>query len=202
MADVASRFSRRNLLKTGLVGTLLVGFGSIGLALQRTQPSTATPALKVLDETEFAVLSAIAARLCPELGPGAPGAAKLHVAQTLDTLLEPVDSEKQKGFKIALRVFENALTGALMGERVVPFTQLSEERQVEVLENWKNSDVGFRRTVYRALSSLVFSVYWGNAAVWKRIGYTLPDPRQLREAYAENLVDLDSLRATHASKEN
>jgi hypothetical protein len=187
-------------MKTGLVGTLLVGLGSVGLALQRTKTSANTPKLHVLDPIEFGVLTALADRLCPDLGEGAPGATKLKVAQTVDSMLLKADPENQKGFKIGLRIFENALTGALAGERLVPFTKLSEDEQTKVLHAWRTSDVGFRRTLFRALSSIVYSVYWGNPAVWPRIGYTLRDPRALRDAYAENLVDLDSLRATHASK--
>jgi hypothetical protein len=202
MQDAAPRLTRRNLIKTGLFGALVVGLGSVGLALQKTASRGDTPGdLKVLDATEFAVLAAMAERICPALGPGAPGATKLEVAHKADAMMESFDPESQKGIKIALRVFENALMGALMGERAVPFTQLSAEQQDRVLEGWRTSDVGFRRTIYRAVASLVTSAYWGSPETWARIGYALPNPAHLRAAYADQLVDLDSLRAVHASKE-
>jgi len=205
MQEAAGRLSRRNLLKTGLVGTLLVGVGSVGLALERTKVEGQTPALAVLSATEYAVLVAVAERLCPALGEGAPGATALGVAKTIDGLLTEVDDDTQKGFKIALRTFENALTGALFGERFVPFTHLSPEDKTRTLASWRDSRIGFRRTVYRALGGLVWAVYWGDARTWPRIGYPGPrDVAALRAQYVDNLVDLDALRATpHGSaKEN
>lgn len=195
MGEVAPKLSRRSLLKTGLVGTLVVGIGSVGLAVQRTAPAGLQGT--ILDADELSVLSAIADRICPPLGPGAPGAKALGVAQSVDALLVQADRETQKGLKLALRVFESALSGALMGERLVPFTQLPPERQDAVLAGWRDSRVGFRRTVFRALSGLVASVYWGEPRTWARIGYGgPPDPAGLRAAYAANLVPLDTLRAS------
>jgi len=200
MQDVAARLSRRSLLKTGLVGALVVGLGSAGLALEQTVTRGTPPPLGVLDATEYAVLAAIADRVCPALGPGAPGAAALGVAASIDGLLQRLDGETQKGVKIALRTFENALTGALFGERVVPFTRLSADDQDRVLARWRGSRLGFRRTVYRALSALVSAVYWGDPRTWERIGYAgPPDVAALRETYRDNLVDLEALRATKGS---
>lgn len=203
MQDVASRLSRRALVKTGIVGVLAVGLGSIGLSFQDSAVRPDTPELKVLDATEFAILAALAARLCPAEGAGAPGADKLALAKLTDERLLTLDEETQKGVKIALRAFENATFGALVGERLRPFTKLSEAQQDAIIERWRSSRIGFRRTVYKALSSLVASLYWGQPETWARIGYTLPNPANLRAAYADNLVDLDSLRATHhAAREN
>ena len=202
MQAALTRFSRRNLLKTGLIGGVLVGLGSIGLALQKTATRAGTPPLKTFDPSEYAVLAAIADRLCPALGPDAPGATALDVAQTVDEVLEQADPEVKKGLKIALRSFENALTGALVGERLAPFTALAPDQQDRVLAGWRDSRIGFRRTVFHALSGTVFSAYWGHERTWARIGYGgPPNVASLRAAYAENLVELDSLRATHAAKE-
>ena len=194
--------SRRNLLKTGLVGTVLVGLGSVGLALQKTTPRSDTPRLAVFDAREYAVLMAIADRVAPALGEGAPGATALGTVQKLDALLAQADVESQKGFKLALRVFENALSGAVVGERLVPFTELSIEARDRVLAAWRDSRIGFRRTVFRALACVILSVYWGDARVWPRIGYGgPPDLAGLRAAYADNLVDYDALRATRNKQE-
>jgi hypothetical protein len=194
--------SRRNLLKTGLVGTVLVGLGSVGLALQKTRPRADTPALAVFDAREYAVLCAIADRIAPALGPGAPGALALGTVTKLDALLEQAELENQKSVKLALRVFENALTGAVLGERLVPFTELSIEARDRVLSAWRDSRIGFRRTVFHALASLILSVYWGDPRVWPRIGYGgPPDLTGLRSAYADNLVDLDALRAMRPKQE-
>jgi hypothetical protein len=201
MQEVTARLSRRNLLKTGLFGTLLVGLGSLGLALQKSSRPAATPTLRLLDADEYAVLAAVADRVCPALGPGAPGAAALEIAARIDQRLASADSEVQKGTRIALRVFENGLSGALSGERLVPFTQLDAEAQDRVLASWRDSRVGFRRTVYRGLTGAVFAMYWGDPRTWQRIGYGgPPDFEKLRSVYADQLLDFDALRASPLAK--
>jgi hypothetical protein len=195
MNQPGARVSRRKVLKSSLAVVALAGLGGVALALQKTR-LIRTPELFVLDAKEYAILSALAERLSPEAGQGAPGATKLGVAQQLDALVRYADDEAKKGLKGALALFETAVGGALVGERVVPFTALSNEDKDRVMTSWRDSSLGVRRTVYRALSAGVFAFYWGNPATWDRIGYKLPDVVALREAYATNLVDLDALRAT------
>jgi hypothetical protein len=195
--------SRRNLLKTGLFGGAAVVLGSVGLALWDSPPRADTPPLRVLDGREYAILCAIADRVAPALGPDAPGALALGTVAALDAMLETVDVEQQKGLKLALRVFDSALVGALTCERLGPFTSLSPEARDRVLTAWKDSRVGFRRSVFRALSGAILSVYWGDPRVWPRTGYGgPPDRAALRAAYADNLVALDALRASRAQPEN
>ncbi|MET0344478.1 MAG: gluconate 2-dehydrogenase subunit 3 family protein [Polyangiales bacterium] len=194
--------SRRNLLKTGLFGGAAVVLGSVGLALWESPPRADTPKLRVLDAKEYAILCAIADRVAPALGPDAPGATALGTVATLDAMMESIDIELQKGIKLALRVFDNALVGALGFERVTPFAALSPEARDRVLDGWKNSRIGFRRTVFRALSGAVLGVYWGDERTWQRIGYGGPPDREgLRAAYAENLVAYDALRSKRAAEE-
>lgn len=195
-ADVAAPLSRRSLLKTGLLGAAVVALGSVGLALQGSKLGAPGKNLKVLSAQEYAVLAAIAERVCPAFGKGAPGATALDIAGKADALLAHAEADGKEGVKLALRVFENGLTGALFFERARPFTQLSAEEQDRALRKWRDSSLGFRRTVYRALSSLVGALYYGDERTWERIGYPgPPSPAGLRATYAENLVDLDALRA-------
>lgn len=189
--------SRRGFLKIGLIGTGVAAAGGVGLALRRTVLREAPAAgLKVLSEREYSVLAAVADRICPALGEGAPGATKLDVARKADEIFATLPQAVQKEFKILLGVFESALTGALFGERIRPFTQLSPEEQDEVLEAWRDSSVAFRRTAFRALSGLAKSIYWGEPQTWARVGYGgPPDPKILRSGFSFLLVDFDSLRA-------
>jgi hypothetical protein len=96
--------------------------------------------------------------------------------------------------KTVLALFENGLVGALFMERVKPFTQLDPEAQDRVLLAWRDSSITLRRTVYRALSSLTASMYYADPRTWPGIGYPgPPNPTALREAYAEQLVNLAAL---------
>jgi len=199
----AAHLSRRTLLKTGLFGAGVVVVGSIGLQLRGTRarqvPDTG---LACLSAEEFAVLTAVADRVCPAAGDGAPGALALGVPAKLDQWLAAyLDEENQTGVRIVLAALESALVGALFAERLTPFTQLAPEEQDEVLRAWKDSSVGFRRTAFRALSSMVAALYYGDSRTWSRIGYAgPPSVRGLRTAFAMNLVDLDALQVGAATE--
>jgi hypothetical protein len=194
--------SRRSLLKTGLIGVALVSVGSAALFMQPARPEQVKGKLSVFDAKEAAILAALARRLCPAAGPGSPGADAIGLVSLFDQMLAPVDEETIKGLKVGLAIFDNAFTGALFGERVRPFSQLDGEAQDAVIRNWQTSKVAFRRMLIRGLSSLTMSVYWGDPRSWPSTGYGgPPDPRALRAAYAENLVDLETLRASPAAKE-
>jgi hypothetical protein len=201
MNGTKARTSRRTWLKRGFLGLGLVSVGGIGLALQKPKLRDDTPALKVLDPAEYAILVAIADRLCPALAADAPGALALGLPAQLDTLLQHADAEAQQGLKVALRLMDNALPGALAGERVTPFTKLSGAEQDRSLVAWRDSSVGFRRTVYGGVSGAIMPLYWGHPRTWPRLGYKgPPDVAGLRAAYADQLVNLDSLRATPVAK--
>jgi hypothetical protein len=190
--------SRRRLLRAGLFGGLAVAAGSVALAMQSTAPRGQLPQrLAVLTSEEYAILAAIAARVAPPAGAGAPGADALEVALKADALLARASPDAQKGLKLALVMFESALPGALFGERLRPFTRLSPAQQDRVLRSMRHSRVAFRRQLYAALSSLCAALYWGDERTWPRIGYGGPPSLAgLRAMYEENLVDLDALGAS------
>lgn len=189
--------SRRNVLKAGLLGTAALALGGVTLGLRGTV-MRAAPAhgLALLSLKEYAVLTAIAERICPAAGDGAPGATALDVAAMIDQRLATAEADVQGGIKLLLGIFENALTGALFGERLAPFTQLDAAAQDRVLAAWRASTVAFRRTAFGALNGLIGSTYYGDARTWPRLGYAgPPDAKLLRAAFAMNLVDYDSLKA-------
>lgn len=189
--------SRRGVLKAGLLGTAATIAGSVGLGLRATR-LIAPPGdgLQVLSAKEYAVLAAIAERICPASGDGAPGATQLDVARLVDRRLATLERDAQDGVKVVLMIFENALTGALFGERLAPFTQLDPDAQDRILLQWRASTVAFRRTAFGAFNALVGSTYYGEAATWARIGYGgPPSVGALRVGFSMNLVDYDSLRA-------
>jgi hypothetical protein len=190
--------SRRRLLRAGLFGGLAVAAGSVALAMQSTAPRGQRPQrLAVLTAEEYAILAAIAARVAPAAAAGAPGADALDVALKADALLAHASPDAQKGLKLALVMFDNALPGALFGERLRPFTRLSPAQQDRVLRSMRHSRVTFRRQLYVGLSSLLAALYWGDERTWPRIGYAGPPSLAgLRAMYADNLVDLDALGAS------
>ena len=184
-------------MRAGLFGAVAVAVGGVALAMQDTQKRSQLPQkLAVLTGEEYAVLAAIAARVSPAAGKGAPGADALDVALKVDALMARASHDAQQGLKLALVMFDNALPGALFGDRLRPFTRLSPRAQDRVLENMRSSRLTFRRQLYAGLTSLVAALYWADERTWPRIGYPgPPDAAGLRAMYAENLVDLDALAA-------
>lgn len=190
-------FSRRRLALGGLSGAALAGIAGLGLALQGTRRGAApSEELRVLTLDEHAIVAAVARRICPPPGPDVPGADALDIGLAADRLLSCAAPETVHDVKTVLALFESGLTGALFFERARPFTQLEPEVQDRVLVAWRDSSVLVRRTVARALTSLTASLYYGDPRTWPGVGYPgPPDPAALRRAYAEQLVDLDALRA-------
>lgn len=186
-------------MRTGLFGLAVVVVGGGALASRKTKLRREPPSgLSVLTLAEYSILAAIADRVCPEPRPGVPGASALDVAALADRLFVRAGDDAKKGVKTALAVFENGLTGAIFFERVTPFTQLSAAEQDEVLVAFRESKVGIRRTIYRALTSLAASLYYGHPDVWPSIGYPGPaDIVALRGAYPEQLIDYSLLRYQH-----
>ena len=184
-------FSRRAFLRSGLISVAVLGLSGLGLALQRTK-LIAVPkdGLLVLTPEQYAILTAVAARTCP------PNDLGIDVAFTADRLLTLVDDDVKAGVGLALNVLESSVVGALFGERTAPFTQLSAEDQDRVLMAFASSKVALRRTIYRSLSGLTGTLYYGDPRAWPSAGYPgPPSPAGLRAAYPQQLVDYQALRA-------
>jgi hypothetical protein len=189
--------SRRSVLKWTLGSGVLALGGAAALALQKSELRESPPGLQALDAGAYAVLCALADRLCPALGEGAPGALALRVPEKIDAMLsaapDPLVAQQVMG---ALAMLENALAGAVFLERFAPFTKLAAEEQDAVLTHMRDSSVGVRRTVFRALAVMVWAVYWSSPETWQRAGYVEARTTEgLREMYKDQLVDLHSLRA-------
>jgi hypothetical protein len=176
MPDAApSNASRRSVLKRGLLGGAILALGGGGLlAARRTRrvPLPSRP-LSVLDEDQYAVMHAIAARIVNP-AEGAPSIDQVAVAWNVDQILAAAGADVQGEVKQLLGLFESALFGFLFGARTAPFTQLSGDAQDEVLREWQDSRVSVRRTGYLALRQLALSGYYTSPVVWPVIGYPGP----------------------------
>lgn len=195
-------FSRRALLKGGLATLALVGLSGIAIAGRGTK-LVPLPAdgLRVFTAEEYAILTAIADRVCPEPSATVPGPRAIDVARLADRLFEHAEADVQGGLKLALAIFESGLTGAVFFERITPFSALSPADQDRTLLAFRDSKVPLRRTLFRALSALTASLYYGDPRTFASVGYPgPPDPAAMRTAYAGQLVDLEALRAGAGTK--
>jgi hypothetical protein len=161
---------RRSLLKGGLVGGVLLATGGVGLGFwpsRRTYQPQAP--LRVLDEREFAILAAIAARVVV-----VPGARPDTVAQRVDATLDMAPLEAQRDFKRLLLLFENAFFGLAFDGRPRPFTRLSTADQDAVLVAWRDSRITVRRAGYNVLRKALVAAYYAFPDSWAAVGYVGP----------------------------
>jgi hypothetical protein len=172
------KLDRRRFLKRGVVGgALLLLAGAVPLALRSTLRRRAPGGpLRLLDEDEYAVFAAAAARLAP--GPGAgprwPTAEALDCAGKTDALMARVHPDVGHDFKRLLRLFESGLVGALVAGSPRPFTRATPEEQDARLEAWRRSRIALFRSGYQALKRLAHATYYSSPEVYPLIGYPGP----------------------------
>jgi hypothetical protein len=171
--------SRRRLLQLGLVGGALLAVGGLSLAPSRVDG--APPGLRLLNPREWAVLDAVAARICP----GPPSARELGVAALVDQALVGFHPADVTEIKQALMLLENGLFGLLSAGRPVPFTRASPEQQDATLQAWRESPVLLLRSAYKALRNLCASTWHAQPGAWAAVGY--PGPPDFGQAAAPAL---------------
>jgi hypothetical protein len=162
--------SRRSFLKKGLFGGALLALGGGGLALYPSaHVASPTAPLRVLTPASFQVLVAVAGTMVI-----AKGADPVVIAHAIDEALTRVTPEAQADMNKLLGLLENALPGLLLDARVGPFTRLSAETRVRVLETWSTSRFAIRRTGYQALRKLCIASYYLDEPSWAPLGYAPP----------------------------
>jgi len=141
---------RRGFLKKGLVGAALLAVGGgTWLVTRRTRPAPALGGpFRVLGAEEATVVLAIANRLVPERT-GFPRPLEVGVPDKVDAMVAMAHPATQKEVRQLLRLFENALTGFLLGGQLRPFTASSPWEQDERLRGWARSRITLRRSGFR-----------------------------------------------------
>lgn len=159
------------MLSWGLLGGVLLGV--VGLVGQRTQARQPARPLRVLGESEYATVLAVADLMCPG-GGGLPPASAVGVAERVDDFLALADPWTQADLRRLLALFESAWGGLLLEGRPSLFSELSAERQVATLESWRHSPLRFKRLAYSALRGLIMTRYWSIPEVYRFAGYPGP----------------------------
>lgn len=168
------RINRRRFLAVSGAGALVLAAGGVGLALQPGVAREPRRALQALSPRAFSVLAAVADRVCPGTG-DLPTAWDLEVPEAVDAFLATSHPAVAQDLEQALLLVENGLPGLLFDLRPLAFTARTPEGQDATLAAMAQSRIALRRTVYKALVSLVSATYWGSAGAYRHIGYRPPD---------------------------
>lgn len=170
------REGRRDFLKKGLVGALLLAAGGgTYLATRRTRAVPGLGPLQVLTPEEATVVLAVANRMVPERV-GFPRPLDVGVPRKVDALVAALHPGTQKEIRRLLNLFEGALAGALFEGQFRTFTGSSPWEQDERLRGWAQSRVTLRRSGFRALKKLIQAAYYSSPEAWPAIGYPGPPP--------------------------
>ena len=174
--------SRRMVLAGGVGGTLVLA--GAGLTLWPSKLVVDPPTLKSLTATQYAVLVAVANRMCPG-DDSCPSAAEIGVAAKIDAQLATMHPADAAEFGQGLMLLENAFVGLLLDGRMRPFTRLPAAQQDDVLNAFRTSKITLRRSVYKALRGLISASYWADPRLYATLGYPgPPDYRRLMEQRA------------------
>ena len=138
--------SRRELLRTGVGGALLVAFGGLLPSGCQTYSPIARP-LRFLSRKEFAVVTRAAVRIL-----GFADERGDEIGGFIDTLLADLPPTTQNQARLMLRVVEHRTH--LFDLKPKRFTRLSPDEQDAYLRGWMESSLGARRLVFRALKTL------------------------------------------------
>lgn len=173
---------RRQLLKTGLAGSLLLGVAG-WLAPPLPAAPTRAPASSPFPSFSPEVremLAAVAGCLLAGALPGEPDARRQALAAEVDALAQTV-----AGLSLATQKEIGELFGLLTvapGRRLLagvarPWGEASAAEVGEFLESWRGSRFGLLQSAYHALHDLVFGAWYAQPGHWAAIGY--PGPPEL-----------------------
>jgi hypothetical protein len=165
--------SRRAVLKLGLGGLLVAGAAAGGLQAWPGASAEAPAVLQVLSPRAHAILVAVAEAVCPD-GPPWPSPTALGVAAKVDAVLARMDAADADQIVVALHLLESALAGAILDQRVGPFSSRPLALRRRSLEGWKISALPVRQTAFKALRGLCATAYFADPRTFAAVGYPGP----------------------------
>jgi hypothetical protein len=164
--------SRRRVLEA--IGAAVV-MGGVGLAFLRSRGYPAVPggASASLDRSRFALVRAVAARVCAPDAAGAPSADEVGVASFVDAYASKM-AGGQRADLLKFLDFIEQLAPAMTIRSSTRFTRLTQVDQDRVLAGLEASEVDLLRGGFAGLKALVFMGYYRDPRTWSVLGYEGP----------------------------
>lgn len=163
------RSSRRQFIRAGLAGSLLLSFsGWLNAAGARA-----------LTDSERALLGAVGHAMLDGVLPSDAGQRQRLLQQTVDGIAVEV-----AGLSLATQRELGQLFGLLVstpGRMALagvsrPWREASSEEVQHFLQSWRDSRLALFQTAYAALHDLTFGAWYARSDSWEAIGY--PGPPQ------------------------
>lgn len=171
-----SMFTRRQFLKVGASGALLLSAARIG----RGQPAPGSAATPALDRAARDVIAAIVPVMLAGALPVDPPARTERITATVDGVDRAVGAlppHAQSDLQDLFTLLGFAPTRWLFTGVSRPWNEAPAEEIVAFLERARTSNWALKQQAYRALHDLVIGAFYAEPASWPPIGY--PGPPKL-----------------------
>lgn len=173
-----ARFTRRELIQTGLGGLALLALGRCA------RPGTASGpfddpgytyrALSGGDRELIAAVGAVMLAGALPADAAAHGVAMVQVVRGVDVAVAGLPPNLQGEIGQLFDLLKFPLTRAVAAGVWSGWPDASSKTVADFLERWRLSNIALFRTGYLALHQLTTASWYGNGASWERIGYPGP----------------------------
>lgn len=165
--------SRRTVLTAGLLGLAATTLAGVGLAVRGSRAVEPVRPLQRVNASEFASLVALAERMVTGEGLDVD---PVGIAHGVDDLLTTMDPAAVGEVRTLLGLLESGLAGALLGERLAPFSVCDAATRDAVLDGWAAARIPLLRTGFRGLHGLCMAVAWADTDLYAFVDYPGPPP--------------------------
>jgi hypothetical protein len=167
--------SRRQFLKFGLAGGLLLAAAGAARAQHGFRAATGAERLEVLTESDRQVIAAIAPVILA--GTGAAQAGLAAIVGSVDRAVAGLPPHLQAEVKQLFALLASWPGRRLLAGVGAPWPQASGAEVAAFLERWRFSSWALFQQAYHALHELVLAAWYARPDSWPAIGY--PGPPRL-----------------------
>lgn len=164
--------SRRQFLKFGVAGGLLLAAAGVARAQKGYRAATGADPLEVLTGEDREVLGAIAPAILA--GTGAAGASLAVIVGSIDRAVAGLPAHLQAEVKQLLALLASWFGRRLLAGVSAPWPQASPAEVAAFLERWRFSRWTLLQQAYHALHELVLAAWYARPDSWPAIGYPGP----------------------------
>lgn len=164
--------SRRQFLKFGVAGGLLLAAAGAVRAQKGYRAATGADRLEVLTDGDGEVLAAIAPAILA--GTGAAGASLVAIVGSIDRAVAGLPPHLQAEVKQLLALLASWPGRRLLAGVSAPWPQAAPADIAAFLERWRFSRWALFQQAYQALHELVLAAWYARPDSWPAIGYPGP----------------------------
>lgn len=174
LEDPAGGLSRRDFLKTGLTGSLLLAGGSAAALLTGCASQVAAPGFLFLRPQDAAVVRALIPVVLTDAIPAGDNAAIERVLKSVDDFMAATSPAAMAQLQQLFDLLSLAPARVLMAGLWDDWSQASPADLEAFLVRWRDSRIGLLRAGYAGLVKVITASWYLLPESWLAIGYDAP----------------------------